>query len=110
MEKYKKSCKRNRFKIFKIILNISSKKHEIVTNNSSIRTYINKMENIIAFQMKQDIISKLQCLKTMKLLGSIRIKISRDGNGENVSHLEITEVVLVNCYIASDYYQHDSNR
>ena len=32
----------------------------------------------------------------------------KDKNGENVSHLEITEVVLVHCYIANNYYQQDS--
>ena len=33
----------------------------------------------------------------MKLLGSTKGKITEDINGENVSHLEITEVVLVHC-------------
>ena len=31
----------------------------------------------------------------MKLLGSTKSKITKDENGENVFHLEITEVVLV---------------
>ena len=31
----------------------------------------------------------------MKLLGSTKNKITKDKNGENVPHLEITEVVLV---------------
>ena len=31
----------------------------------------------------------------MKLPGSIKNKITKNENGENVSHLEITEVVLV---------------
>ena len=33
----------------------------------------------------------------MKLLGSTENKITKDKNGENVPHLEITEVVLVHC-------------
>ena len=33
----------------------------------------------------------------MKLLGSTENKITKDKNGENVPHLEITEVVLVYC-------------
>ena len=33
----------------------------------------------------------------MKLLGSTKSKITKDQNGENVPHFEITEVVLVNC-------------
>ena len=41
----------------------------------------------------------------MKLLGSTKRKIAKDGNGENAPHLEITEVVLVHCNIASNNYQ-----
>ena len=41
----------------------------------------------------------------MKLLGSTKNKITKDKNGENVPHLEITEVVLVYCDIANDYQQ-----
>ena len=44
----------------------------------------------------------------MKLLGSAKNKITKDKNGENVSHLGITEVVLVNCIIVSNDYQQDS--
>ena len=36
------------------------------------------------------------------------LKITKDKNGENVPHLEITEVVLVHCNIASNDYQQDS--
>ena len=35
----------------------------------------------------------------MKLLGSTENEIAKDGNGENVPHIEITEVVLVRCNI-----------
>ena len=35
----------------------------------------------------------------MKLLESARSKITKNGNGKNVPNLEITEVVLVHCYI-----------
>ena len=44
----------------------------------------------------------------MKLLGSTENKISKDKKGENVPHLEITEVVLVNCNIVNNDYQQDS--
>ena len=43
----------------------------------------------------------------MKLLGNTKIKIVRDKNGENVSHLEITEVVLIHCNIVNNNYQQD---
>ena len=44
----------------------------------------------------------------MKLLGSTENKITEDKNGENVPHLEITEVVLVHCSIVNNDYQQDS--
>ena len=43
----------------------------------------------------------------MKLLGSTENKITKD-NSTNVLHLEITEVVLVNCNIVNNDYQQDS--
>ena len=44
----------------------------------------------------------------MKLIGSTKNKITKDKNGENVPHLEITEVVLVHCNMVNNDYQHDS--
>ena len=44
----------------------------------------------------------------MKLLGSTENKITEDKKGENVPHLEITEVVLVHCNIVNNDYQQDS--
>ena len=44
----------------------------------------------------------------MKLLGSTENKITKDKNGENVPHLEITEAVLVHCDIVNNDYQQDS--
>ena len=41
----------------------------------------------------------------MKLLGSTENKIAKDKNGVNVTHLEITEVVLVHCNIVNNDYQ-----
>ena len=41
--------------------------------------------------------------ETMKLLGSTKSK-----NGENVSHLEITEVIIVHFNIFDNNYQQDS--
>ena len=40
--------------------------------------------------------------ETLKLLGSIENKINKNENGENVPHLEITEVVLVHCSIVNN--------
>ena len=44
----------------------------------------------------------------MKLLGCTKNKITKDKNGQNVPHLEITEVVLVHCNMVNNDYQHDS--
>ena len=44
----------------------------------------------------------------MKFFGSTENKITKDKNGENVPHLEITEVVLVHCNIVNNDYQQDS--
>ena len=41
----------------------------------------------------------------MKLLVSTENKITKDKNGENLSHLEIAEVVLVHCDIVNNGYQ-----
>ena len=40
----------------------------------------------------------------MGLLGSTENKITKDKNGEDVPHLEITEVVLVHCNIVHNEY------
>ena len=43
----------------------------------------------------------------MKLLGSSNSKITKGENGENVPHLETTEVALVHCNIFNNDQQHD---
>ena len=43
----------------------------------------------------------------MKLLGSIDNKITKD-NGERLSHLEITEVILVHCNLVNNSYKQNS--
>ena len=44
----------------------------------------------------------------MKLLRGTENKIAKDKNGENVPHLEITEIVLTHCNNINNYYQQDS--
>ena len=44
----------------------------------------------------------------MKLLERTENKITKDKNGENVQHLEITEVALVHCNIFNNDYRQDS--
>ena len=45
--------------------------------------------------------------ETMKLIGSTKSKITKNKNGENVSHLDITEIVLAHCNIVNDDLQQD---
>ena len=78
------------------------------TDNLSIRIYVNKIDNRNTFRIKTGYFLELLTLETMKLLGSTKSNITKDENGENVSHLEITEIVLVHCNIVNNNYQHDA--
>ena len=44
----------------------------------------------------------------IKLIGSTKSKITKDGNAENVPYLEINEVVLIHCNPVNNDYQQDS--
>ena len=66
------------------------------------------MKNRITFKIKTGYYFELLTPETMKLLGRTENKITKDKNGENVPHLEITEVVLVHCNIVNNDYQQDS--
>ena len=82
------------YQIFNITLNISLK-HGEKTDNPSIRIYVNKVENAITFKINTGHYLDLLMPESTKLLKSTKSKITKDKNGENVPHLEITEVVLV---------------
>ena len=82
------------------------KKHETVTDNPSLMIYVNNIENRITFKTKTRYYLELLMPETMKLLASTKSTITKDKNGENVPHLEITEVVLIHCNIVNkDYLQ-----
>ena len=66
------------------------------------------IENRITFKIKYGHGLDLLTPETMKILGSTENKITKDKNAENVPHLEITEVVLVNCNIVNNDYQQNS--
>ena len=84
------------------------KKHEEDIDKPSVQIYVNKIENRVTFKIKDGYSLELLTPETMKLLGSTKNKITKDKNGENVPHLEITEVVLVHCNIVNNDYQQDS--
>ena len=84
------------------------KEHGEDIDKPSVLIYVNKIENRVTFKIKNGYSLELLTTKTMKLLGSTENKITKNKNGENVSHLEITEVVLVHCNIVNNDYQQDS--
>ena len=60
------------------------KKHETVTDNPSIRIYVNKIKKRITFKILTGCILELLTPETMKLLGSTKSKINKNESGENV--------------------------
>ena len=84
------------------------KKHGEDIDKPSVQIYVNKIENRVTFKIKNGYSLELLTPETMKLLGSTEKKITKDKNGENVPHLEITEVVLVHFNIVNNDYQQDS--
>ena len=83
-------------------------KHGEDVDEPSVQIYINTTENRIIFKIKNGYSLELLTPETMKLLGNTKNKITKDKNGENEPHLEITEVVLVYCNIVNNNYQQDS--
>ena len=84
------------------------KKHGEDIDEPSVQIYINKIENRIILKIKNGYSLELLTPETIKLLGSTTYKIIEDKNGENVPHLEITEVALVHCDIVNNDYRQDS--
>ena len=89
-------------------MSVSLKKRNENVDNPSIRIYVNKIENRITLKIKKGYYFELLASETKKLPGSTESKITKDKNGENVPHLEITEVVLLNCNTVNNDYQQDS--
>ena len=128
MEKYKRLYNNNKFKIsaptwneeFKLpdgsysVSDIQDyfeyllKKHGQDIDKPPVLIYVNKIENMVTFKIKNGYSFELLTEETMNLLGSTENKITTDKNGENVPHLEITEVVLVHSNIVNNDYQKDS--
>ena len=67
------------------------KQHGENIDKPSIQIYVNKIENRVTFKIKNGYSLELLTQETMKLLGSTEDKITKDKNGKNVPHLEITE-------------------
>ena len=82
------------------------KKHSKSVDNPSIRIYVNKTENRITSKIKSGYYLEHLAPETMKLLGSTESKLTKDKNGENVPHLEVVELVLVDCNLVKEYCIH----
>ena len=70
--------------------------------------YVKKIENRTTFKIKTGYYLKFLAPKTMKVLASTKSKIYNDKNGDNVPHLEITDVLLVHCNVVNNDYLEDS--
>ena len=95
------------YQIFKIIFKKSFKKPGEKTNNTSMKIFVNKIENRSASKTKPSYYLKLLTLETMKLPRITKSNIIYK-TGENLSHQKITEVVLVHCNIVNKRYQQTS--
>ena len=84
------------------------KKNNESIDNSPIRIYMKKIENIITFQIKIGHYLEILIPETKKLLGSTKNKIAKAKIDKNVPHLELTKVILVCCNIFNNNYQQDS--
>ena len=91
------------FLTFKIFLNLSSKKHETLTENPPVQIYPNTIKNRIVFKIKTGYKLELLTPETMKLLGIAKKDVDSD-----VPKLESVEVVLVHCNLLKNDYQHTS--
>ena len=83
------------------------KKHSENVDNSSIKIYVNKIENRVSFKIKNEYYLELLTTEKMKLLGSTESNINKDKNGENVPHLEVVVLIIFHCNIINNY-QRDS--
>ena len=84
------------------------KEHGEDIDKPSVQIYVNRIEKRITFKIKNSYSLELLTSETVKLLGSTENKIAKDKNGENVSHLETTEIVLVQCDIVNSDYEQGS--
>ena len=79
-----------------------------MTENPPVQIYPNKVKNRIVFKIKTGYKLELLTPETMTLLGSTKKDVDKNKNGENVRKLETVEVVLVNCNLIKNDYQHTS--
>ena len=69
---------------------------------------MNKIEHRIMLKIKNGYYLELLTIEPMKLLDNTKNEKTKDKKGENIPHLEITEVILVHCNMINTSYQQDS--
>ena len=82
-----------------------------LSDKITLKEEINMLLYIYAFTIHEKIFmnfNEFLTPETIKPLGSIKKKITKDENGENMPYLEITEVVLIYCNIVNSDYQQGS--
>ena len=84
------------------------KKDEALTTVLPIHVDINRVDNRIVFEVKDGYRLELQTSETVKLFGSTKKLIDKIKNREEVSSLEVFEVVLVHCNLVDNQYQQKS--
>ena len=83
-------------------------KHETIADNPPLQIYVNKIKNRIAFKIETGYKLELLTEETMQLLGSSKIDIDQNKDGEIVPKLETVEVVLAHCNLVNNNYQQAS--
>ena len=68
------------------------KKHKTLTGNPPIQIYPNKIKNRVVFKVKTGYKLELLSPKTMKLLGSAKIDVDKDKDGEDIPKLELLKL------------------
>ena len=77
-----------------------------MTENPPVQIYPNKIKNRIVFKIKTGYKLELLTPETMRLLGSTKKDVDAVKNSENVPKFESVEVVLVDCNLVKNDYQH----
>ena len=73
-----------------------------------IHFHINRINKRLVFKTKDDYRLELQTPETMKLFDSTEKLIDKTKNGENFPSLEVVEIGLVQCNLAENQYQQNS--
>ena len=79
-----------------------------MTENPPAQIYVNKIKNRIVFKIETGYKLELLTPEKMNMLGSTKKDVGNDKDGENVPKLESVEVVLVDCNLVKNHYQHTS--